>query len=184
MGEEMDSARWTLPPIVPLVVGLVIVVIVVGIVLVGGRAKPGASASITGVHAVDKKGQPGVLAIVHVHINNVGDKPIWIKSSSVTVDTDQGKWTDDAAPASDFKRYLQAYPELQQYEKPPLSAEMKIAPGAQVDGMLLVGYPPPPEPNATTPPADFKVADFDKRKGLTVTIDLYDRRPLEIQEKR
>jgi hypothetical protein len=183
MSEEMDSARWTLPPVVPVLIGLAIVAVVVGTVLVGGRAKPGATASIIGAHAVDLKSQPGVLAVVQVHISNVGDKPLWIKSSSVTLETEQGKWTDDAASASDFQRYFEAYPELKQYEKAPLSAEMTIAPGAELDGMLLVGYPPPPEPNAPPNP-DFTAADFEKRKGLTATIDLYDRKPLEIKEKR
>ncbi len=184
MSEEMDSARWTLPPIIPVAIGLVIVAVVVGIALVGGRAKPGATARITGVHVVDKKSQPGVLAIVQVHISNVGDKPMWIKGASVTLETDQGKWTDDAASASDFKRYFDAYPELKQYEKPALAAESKIAPGAEVDGMLLVGYPPPPEPNATSAQPTFTTVEFDKRKALTATVDLYDRRPLEIKEKR
>ena len=184
MSEEFDSAKWTLPPIVPVVIGLVIVAIVVGIVLIGGRAKPGATALITGVYAVDQKGQTGVLAIVQVHIHNVGTRPLWIKASSVTIETDRGKWTDEAAAASDFKRYFQAYPELKPYEKPALAAETKIPPDTDFDGMVLVGYPPPPEPNAATPPPGFSKADFDKRKSLTINIDLYDRRPLEVQEKR
>lgn len=184
MSEEFDSPKWTLPPLVPVAIGLVIVAVVLAIVFVGGRAKPGASAGITGVYAIDQKGQPGVLAIVQVHIQNVGTLPMWVKSSTVTIDTDQGKWTDDAASAADFKRYFQAYPELKQYEKPALAAETKIAPGANFDGMILVGYPTPPEPNAATPPPNFTKADFDKRKSLTVNIDLYDRRPLEITEKR
>ena len=50
--------------------------------------------------------------------------------------------------------------------------------------MILVGFPPPPEPNATTPPTTFTKEQFDKRKGLTVDIDLYDRRPLQLKEKR
>jgi hypothetical protein len=183
MSEEMDSARWTLPPIIPVAIGLVIVAVVIGIVLVGGRAKAGATATITGVHAVDKKSQVGVLALVQVHISNIGDKPMWIKGATVTIETDQGKWTDDAASASDFKRYFDAYPELKPYEKPALAAESKIGPGSEVDGMLLVGYPPPPEPNAATAQPAFTAADFDKRKSLTVTVDLYDRRPLEIKEK-
>lgn len=184
MSEEFDSPKWTLPPVIPVVIGVAVVAIVVGVVLVGGRAKPGASAGITGVYAIDQKGQPGVLAIVQVHIHNVGSTPMWIKGSSVTIETDQGKWSDDAASASDFKRYFQAYPELKQYEKAALAAETKIAAGADFDGMVLVGYPPPPEPNAATPPASFTKADFDKRKSLTVNIDLYDRRPLQIKEKR
>ncbi len=184
MSEEFDSAKWTLPPIIPVAIGLVIVAVVVLTILLGGKAKAGASGMVTGVYAVDQKGQPGVLVVVQVHINNVGDKPMWIKSANVAIETDQGKWTDDAASASDFNRYFQAYPELKQYEKSPLAAESKIAPGGQVDAMVLVGYPPPPEPNAATPPPNFTKADFDKRKSLTVNVELYDRRPLEIKEKR
>jgi hypothetical protein len=185
MTEEFDSPKWTLPPVVPIVIGLGIVLVVIGVILLGGRAKPGGSGGITGIYAVDMKGQSGVLAIVHVHMSNIGEQPMWIKSASVSLETEKGdKWTDQAAAPMDFKRYFEAYPELQQYEKPPLAAETKIAPGGQLDGMILVGFPPPPEPNATTPPVTFTKADFDKRKSLTVDIDLYDRRPLQLKDKR
>lgn len=185
MTEEFDSPKWTLPPVVPIVIGLAVVLVVIGVILLGGRAKPGASGSVTGVYAVDMTNQPGILAIVQVHISNIGELPMYIKSASVTIETANGdKWTDQAAAPMDFKRYFEAFPELKQYEKPPLAAETKIAPGGQLDGMILVGYPPPPEPNATTPPIAFTKADFDKRKRLTVDIDLYDRRPLQLKEKR
>ena len=182
--EEFDSPKWTLPPVVPIVIGLAIVLVVIGVILLGGRAKPGASGAVTGVYAVDLNNQPGILAVVQVHISNIGELPMWIKSASVTIDTDQGKWTDQAAPPMDFNRYFQAYPELKQYDKPALAAETKIAPGAQFDGMVIVGYPPPPEPNSTTPPITFTKEQFAKRKSLTVDIDLYDRRPLQLTEKR
>ena len=185
MTEEFDSAKWTLPPIVPAAIGLLIVVIVVVTILVGGRAKKGASGTITGVYAVEQPGQAGVLAVVQVHISNLDQRPMWIKSVSVTLETAQGtKWTDEAAAPMDFNRYFQAYPELKQYEKPALAAETKIPPGAQADGMVLVGYPPPPEPNAGTPQPAFAKSDFDQRKSLAVNIELYDRRPLVLAEKR
>ena len=184
MSEEFDSPKWTLPPVVPIVIGLGIVLVIIGVILLGGRAKPGGSGGITGVYAVDLKNQPGILAIVQVHMVNIGEQPMWIKSAAVTIETDQGaKWTDQAAAPMDFKRYFEAIPELKQYEKPPIAAETKIPPGGQLDGMIMVGYPPPPEPNAATPPANFTKADFDKRKSLTVDIDLYDRRPLQLTEK-
>lgn len=182
--EEFDSPKWTRPPVIPIVIGLAIVLVVIGVLVFGAKAKPGGAGGITGVYAVDMKNQPGVLVVVQVHMTNIGERPMWIKSASVTLDTDQGKWTDQAAAPVDFKRYFEAYPELKQYEKPPIAAETKIAPGAQLDGMILVGYPPPPEPNATTPATPFTKADFDKRKGLTVDVDLYDRRPLQLTEKR
>ncbi len=182
--EEFDSPKWTLPPVIPIVIGLAIVLVVIGFLVFGAKAKPGGAGGITGVYAVDMKNQPGVLVVVQVHMTNIGEQPMWIKSASVTLDTDQGKWTDQAAAPVDFKRYFEAYPELKQYEKPPIAAETKVAPGGQLDGMILVGYPPPPEPNATTPPTQFTKADFDKRKSLTVDIDLYDRRPLQLKEKR
>ncbi len=184
MTEEFDSAKWTLPPIVPAAVGLLIVIVVVGAILLGGRAKKGGSGTITGVYAVEQPQQAGVLALVQVHISNLEQRPMWIKSVSVTIETAQGKWTDEAAAPVDFNRYFQAYPELKQYEKAPLAAESKIPPGGQMDGMVLVGYPPPPEPNAATPQPAFTKADFDQRKSLTVNIELYDRRPLVLAEKR
>ena len=47
--EEMDSAKWTLPPIVPLLIAAVVVGILVAVVALSNRTKPSAALVITKV---------------------------------------------------------------------------------------------------------------------------------------
>ena len=51
--EEMDSAKWTLPPVLPVLIVLAVLAAIVG----GGaylmRPKPGATGAITGVYAAE-----------------------------------------------------------------------------------------------------------------------------------
>jgi hypothetical protein len=81
------------------------------------------------------------------------------------VDTDKGKFTDDAASAIDFDRYYQAYPTLKAHALPALMPEMKIMPGGELKGTVIVSFPV----NQDT---------FNKRKSLSVTVEPYDQRAL------
>src|SRR5437868_12636519 len=54
--EEMDSAKWTLPPIVPLLVAAVLVAIVVSVVVFSNKTKPSASLAITKVASAAQEG--------------------------------------------------------------------------------------------------------------------------------
>jgi hypothetical protein len=52
----MDSAKWTLPPIVPLLVAAVLVAIVVSVVVFSNKTKPSASLAITKVVSAAQEG--------------------------------------------------------------------------------------------------------------------------------
>ena len=54
IGEEMDRAKWTLPPVKPVLIALMLVIIVVGAVAWFNRYQPPASASIDQVFAVER----------------------------------------------------------------------------------------------------------------------------------
>lgn len=166
--EEMDSAKWTLPPVVPVLIGLALVAAVVGLVLWQGKPKPGASGSVTRVAAAQQTDNESVLVAVNVRIDNIHERPFWVKRSSVQLKTDQGEWSDDAASVVDFERYFQGYPDLRS-EVPPLKPEMRIEPGGRAEGMVIVAFPITKE-------------QFEARKELAVTIDAYDRTPLVLKE--
>ena len=83
--------------------------------------------------------------------------------------TDQGDQSDEAASASDYDRYLQAYPDLRGHDR-PLEVEMKIPPGGDQKGAVMVSFP-------------ITQQQWDARKDLTVTIDPYDQRPIVLHEK-
>ncbi|HSA92031.1 MAG TPA: hypothetical protein VLE48_03400 [Terriglobales bacterium] len=173
MSEEMDSARRTLPPILPVLAAAVVIAILVG-VYSRQAAKPGTSAAITRVGAValpDDK----VLVVVHVKVDNLAEKPLVLHNAKARLEVASGGETgmmeDEAASVVDHDRYFQAFPDLAVYRIAPLRLEERIAPGATQEGMLLFGFPVNRE-------------SFDQRKSLTVTLDLYDRTPLVIAEKR
>jgi hypothetical protein len=169
--EEMDSAKWTLPPALPVVIVLVVlaVIVVVGAYLL--RPKPGATGAITGVYAAESPDKSSTMVLIQVRVANIGDKPLWVRNIKAQLKTDQGEWTDDAASPVDFARYFQAFPALGEHQTPPLKPETKIAPGGQAAGMVLVSFPVGKEA-------------FDKRKSLTVTLENYDRSPMVIAEKQ
>ncbi len=169
--EEMDSPKWTLPPVMPVVIVLVVLAAIVGIASYLLRSKPGASGDITGVYTAELADKSSTMVLVHVRVNNIGNKPIWTRNIKAELKTDQGDWTDDAASPVDYGRYFKAFPDLGQHEIPPLKPETRIQPGTQAEGMVLVSFPVSKDA-------------FDKRRSLSVIVDNYDRKPLVIGEKR
>src|SRR3954447_6236293 len=81
MTEEMDSAKWSLPPIVPVLIALAIVAIAVAIYTVHGtKFVPRPNGKVTGVAVAEQKmesaidpAQSRVLMAVQVSISNPGE---------------------------------------------------------------------------------------------------------------
>jgi hypothetical protein len=160
--EEMDSPKWTLPPIVPIVIALAGVAIVVAIVAFANRAKPTATGSIMKVLSAQMEGDNTMVA-VDLRFDNATEGKLWIKNiSSELTGPDGKKYNDSAAPAVDVDRYLTAFPVLAEGKLEPLKEEMQIPPKGSQSGMVIFSYP-------------IKKADFDSRKSLAVQIDFYDR---------
>lgn len=168
MTEEFDSAKWTLPPFVPVLVALLAVGIVVAVVAYTNRPTPTASGSITKVISSDQSGN--VLVAVHVNFRNEQEKQLWIREINSEVETADGKkYNDTAAPAVDLDRYLRGAPELAEGKIDPLKAEMKIPAHASQAGMVIFAYP-------------VTKAVFDARKGYTVQVDFYDHAPMVLKQ--
>jgi hypothetical protein len=167
--EELDSAKRTLPPMATVAIAIVLVAIVVAIIAYTERAKPVAQGGIDAVYFSQPANMPNAMVLVEVTLRNVGDKTLYIKSIKADVQTDQGAQTDDAASASDYDRYLTAYPDLRGHEK-ALVVETKIQPGAEQKGAVMVSFP-------------ITKAQFDARKDLSVTIQPYDQNPIVLREK-
>lgn len=171
MTEEFDRARWTLPPATTVLLAAVIVAAVVAVFVWRQSPKPGASGLITRVAAVEPNDPARTLVVVHVRIQNLHERPFWVKGTKVAVKTDQGEFEDTAASFTDIDRYLQAFPELQPYRIAPLKPESRIESGDQAEGMVVVSF-------------EIPKAHFDARKELAVIIDAYDRQPLVLKEAR
>jgi hypothetical protein len=168
MSEEFDRAKWTLPPLVPVLIAAAAIAIVVAVVSLSTRAKPAAGGAITKVASVDQQGT--TMVAVQVKLDNKIEKQIWIKDISSELETTDGrKYTDHAAAAVDASRYLQAFPALREAQADPLRDELKIPSGTSFTGFSVFSYPVNKEV-------------FDARKSLTVRIELYDQAALVLRQ--
>lgn len=160
LGEEFDKARWTMPPWQPVVIALVLLGIIVAVIAFTTKAKPPASGGIDEITAVNVPGDM-VMVAANVHFANTSQKTIIVNSIKATLQTPKGEFSDDAANASDFARYYQAFPDLKQNAKTPLMQDARIAPGANGIGTVIVSFP-------------ITKDVFDARQSLTITVQPYD----------
>jgi hypothetical protein len=159
--EEMDSAKWTLPPIVPLLVAAVLVAIVVSVVVLSNKTKPSASLAITKVVSAAQEGN--TMVAIQIKLDNQVEGPLWIKEIKAEVETPDGKkYSDSAAPGVDGPRYMEAFPVLEEAKADWLKEDLKIPTKTSFNGVAIFSYPVAKDA-------------FDKRKQITLRIQLYDR---------
>jgi len=162
--EEMDSAKWTLPPIVPLLVAAVLVAIVVSVVVFSNKTKPSASLAITKVVSAAQEGN--TMVAIQMKLDNQVEGPLWIKEIKAEVETADGKtYSDSAAPGVDGPRYMEAFPVLEEAKADWLKEDLKIPTRTSFNGVAIFSYPVAKDA-------------FDKRKQITLRIQLYDRATL------
>lgn len=159
--EEMDSAKWTLPPVVPLLVAAVVVGILVAVVVLSNRTKPSAALAITKV--VSAAQESNTMVAIQIKLDNQVEGPLWIKAIQAEVEAPDGKkYSDNAAPAVDAPRYVEAFPPLGEAKADWLKEDLKIPTKTSFNGVAIFSFP-------------VEKAAFDKRKQVTVRIQLYDR---------
>jgi hypothetical protein len=159
--EEMDSAKWTLPPIVPLLIAAVVVGILVAVVALSNRTKPSAALAITKV--VSAAQESNTMVAIQIKLDNQVEGPLWIKQIQAEVETPDGKkYNDNAAPAVDAPRYVEAFPPLAEAKADWIKEDLKIPTKTSYNGTAVFSYP-------------VDKATFDKRKQVTIRIQLYDR---------
>jgi hypothetical protein len=159
--EELDSAKWTLPPVVPLLIAAVVVGILVAVVVLSNRTKPSAALAITKV--VSAAQESNTMVAIQIKLDNQVEGPLWIKQIQAEVETPDGKkYSDNAAPAVDAPRYVEAFPPLAEAKADWLKEDLKIPTKTSFNGVGIFSFP-------------VDKAAFDKRKQVTVRIQLYDR---------
>ncbi len=161
MSEEMDSAKRTLPPLAPLLVAALVVGILVAVVVLSNRTKPSASLAITKVVSAAQEGN--TMVAIQIKLDNQVEGPLWIKQIQAEVETPDGKkYNDSAAPGVDAPRYMEAFPPLAEAKADWLKEDLKIPTKTSFNGVAIFSYP-------------VDKAAFDKRKQVTLRIQLYDR---------
>jgi len=159
--EEMDSAKWTLPPVVPLLIAAVVVGILVAVVALSNRTKPSAALAITKV--VSAAQESNTMVAIQIKLDNQVEGPLWVKAIQAEVEAPDGKkYSDNAAPSVDAPRYIEAFPPLAEAKADWIKEDLKIPTKTSYSGTAIFSYP-------------VDKATFDKRKQVTIRIQLYDR---------
>lgn len=191
MTEELDSARWSLPPVVPVVIAAAVLAVILGLYLVGSKKPPTSSGSVSKVIALpmhmESKGSiaPGmagtvdqdveksdsVLIAIALDVKNAIQKPMYIKGLEAKLVTQKGELTDYAAPASDYDRIVLAYPQLNMGSIKPFQAESAIPANTEQQGLMIVSFP-------------ISRDDWDSRKSLVATVNFYDHAPLVLDASK
>ncbi len=166
--EEFDSPKHTMPDKGPVIIALVFVAIVLATVAYVFRPQPVGTGTIDEAFAAGVPNRSTVLATVQLTVKNDSKKPLTIRNVNITVRTDAGEFSDDSASVADFGRYFAAFPDLQQHSIEGLAREMKIPPGQQLSGSVIVSFPVTKE-------------QFDNRRALTATVSFYDQKSIEIK---
>jgi len=171
ISEELDRAKWTLPPVTVILIGLAIIGAIAAAIAFGTRPKPVGKAAIREAYAVETTN--GVLTAVQFTLANETDKPVFVKNIAATLSTGGQQYTDDsAASASDYARYEQAYPDLRQHVSKTLGPETKINPEQEAAGTAIFGF-------------NVNKQQFDARTGLKLTVTYFDSsHPLIVEESR
>src|SRR5260370_19914567 len=79
MTEEMDSAKWRLPPVLPVIAAALVVAVVVGIfTLVWGR--PLATGQILNVTSAEHATKASVFVAIKVSVKNVSRNDVFIRN--------------------------------------------------------------------------------------------------------
>jgi hypothetical protein len=187
MSVELDSPSWNLPPIMPVVFAAAVLALVVGIYLASSRKPPTSSGGALRVLAlpmhIESKGSimPGgmgtldqdveksdaVMVNIVLDVKNAIQKPMYLKNIQGKLVTEKGEYNDDAAPASDYERIVQAYPEIGIPSHKPFQSESIIPANTDQVGLVVFSFPIPRE-------------EWDKRKSLQAQVNFYDHAPLVI----
>lgn len=151
-----------------MIIALVLVALALGAIAYFFRSQPVASGTIDEAFAVAVPNQNTVLATVQLSVNNTSKKEIIVRNINVTVRTEKGEFSDDSASVVDMPRYFAAFPDLKAHSIEGLPREMKIPPGTQINGSVIVSFPISKE-------------DFDARRTLVAQIAFYDHNAIEVK---
>ncbi|MBV9075442.1 MAG: hypothetical protein JOZ10_17590 [Acidobacteria bacterium] len=185
MSEELDSAQWNLPPIMPVVIAAAVLAVIITTYLLASRKPPTSTGTAVRVVAlplhIESKGSiaPGqmgtvdqnvethdmVMVNIELDVKNAIQKPMYLKNVQAKLVTAKGEFSDDAAPASDYDRILQAYPQLAIAGGKPLQSESSIPAGADQQGLAVFSFPVTRDV-------------WDQRTSLQAQVNFYDHAPL------
>jgi hypothetical protein len=157
IGEEFGTAKKNLPPLAIILIAVAAVAIIAGVVGFIQRPRQKSTGTIENVVSAEVPNQKLVMVGIEISIQNRGTEPFLPRDIKADLETDGGGFTDQAASAVDFPRYIQAFPALAGDGAGPLQFEKALPPGTETKGTIIVTFP-------------VSADVFAKRKSLQVTI--------------
>jgi hypothetical protein len=109
-----------------------------------------------------------ILVLADVRIENTAKVPLFLHDMWANADLPDETDRSSAASGSDFDKVFIAYPDLKQYQKPPLRRDITIPPGQSVEGMMIFNY-------------QMTKAQWDSRSGMDIDISFRHQNPLVMQ---
>jgi hypothetical protein len=161
--DEVDSSKWEMPPFGIVAIVLLAIAVVIGAISWISRPKAALAGSIDDVFAVALP-DDSVMVTMKLNVQNTGGKAVSIKGIKSEVVTDK-PYSDFAANAEDFDRYFTGYPDLRDHSIAPLKVDTTVVPRMRERGSIIVRFP-------------VTYDQFQQRKSLSVTLDLYDNKPV------
>ena len=166
MMDEFHREKRTLP-LVPMLIGAVLVAIGVAIFMFTVKPKTITNSSIAMVRMATQG--DSVLVAVQVKFDNSTERQLWVQGVTSEVEMADGKkYTDSSAPRVDVDRFMKAFSQLAEANTGPLGDEQKISPGA-FTGVSIFSYP-------------VDKAAFEARKSISVQIKFYQWPALELKQ--
>jgi hypothetical protein len=172
--EELDRAKWTLPPVHMILIGIAAFAVIFGAILLFWKHKdvPAGSGGISEAYAVETS--TGVMVAVQFSARNTTDGPLYVKNIAASLNTGGKDYTDDhAASPIDYERYEKAFPDLKQHVTKAVPPETRVNSGQEISGSAIFAFD------------GINKQAFDSRSGLKLTITYFDfPRAMVVQEKK
>jgi hypothetical protein len=141
IGEEFGTASKNLPPLKIILIAVAAVAIIGAVISFVQKPRQKATGAIENVVSAEVPNQNLLMVGVEISIHNQGDKLFLPREIKADLETDSGSFTDQAASAVDFPRYVQAFPALAGDGVGPLQFEKAVRPGGETKGMIIVTFP-------------------------------------------
>jgi hypothetical protein len=188
--DQLDDAargesftRGTSPIVLASIIATLIVGALIAAYIIADHQPPDASGQVlevwarpmrTTTPAFDANGAPippqaneHVLVFTRVRLHNRGKNPLFLAHVMANATLADGVHSSYAAPASEYNRVFQAYPELDQWHAPALDTEATIPPGQSVEGTFVTSF-------------SMSKAQWDARKSLDFTFGFQYQPPLTL----
>jgi len=111
-----------------------------------------------------------ILLFANVSVKNTAKIPLHLQNAWSDISLPDEDEHSEAVSQSDFKKVFIAYPDTQQYEKPPLPPNLTLQPGQQAEGMIIFSY-------------QINQKQWESAKAMSVSLGFVNQNPMVMHLK-